>query len=67
MTATIIITISPQGEATVKTEGFAGARCKDASRFLEKALGKTVSEELTSEYFEQATLDNSLKTSYGSH
>lgn len=67
MTATIIITISPKGEATVKTEGYAGAGCKEASRFLEKALGKTISEELTSEYYEQIALNNGLTTSYGNN
>lgn len=31
----IEIVVSPQGAATVTTKGFAGASCREASKFLE--------------------------------
>ena len=47
---TINIIISPSGETRVETKGFAGSECRNASRFLESALGKTTSESLTAEF-----------------
>ena len=46
----IEITISPDGQTRVETKGFAGGQCRDASRFIESALGKTTSERLTPEF-----------------
>ena len=45
----IIIAISPEGEVSLQTTGFADATCKDASRAMEKALGVTVSDLPTSD------------------
>jgi hypothetical protein len=50
MTQVIEITISPSGQTTVQTMGFVGPTCRDASRFLEQALGKQTSEQLTAEF-----------------
>ena len=50
MSKTIEIIISPKGETTVTTKGFQGSSCKEASRFLEEALGDRTQEKLTSEY-----------------
>jgi hypothetical protein len=50
MNQTIEITVTRQGETTVQTNGFAGPACRDASRFLERALGKRTDEILTSEF-----------------
>jgi len=44
------ITVSPKGETTVVTRGFAGATCRDASRFVEQALGQRTTETLTAEF-----------------
>ena len=52
---TIEIIISPSGESRVETKGFAGNACRDASRFLESALGKATSESLTAEFHETPT------------
>ena len=49
---TIEIIISPSGQARVETKGFAGSQCREASRLLEAALGKTTSETLTAEFHE---------------
>jgi hypothetical protein len=51
---TIEIIISPKGETTVQTRGFAGASCRDASRLLEEALGTRTAENLTAEFYEVA-------------
>jgi hypothetical protein len=50
MTKTIEIIVSPKGETQVQTRGFAGASCREASKFIEEALGQRVSEDLTSEF-----------------
>ena len=51
----IQITIAPNGQAQAETNGFAGSECQRASEFLEKALGRRTSEQLTSEFFTQQT------------
>jgi hypothetical protein len=50
LTPIIEILISPQGETTINTKGFQGLACRDASRFLEQALGQTLKETLTAEF-----------------
>ena len=47
----IEITVSPAGEATVQTKGYAGSDCVAASRFLEQALGQTTAEQRTAEFY----------------
>ena len=53
MTKTIEVIVSPKGETRVETKGFAGAECREASAFVEKALGTRQSETLTAEYHRQ--------------
>jgi hypothetical protein len=47
---TIEIIVSPQGQSRIETKGFVGAECREASRFLEQALGQQTSEQLTAEF-----------------
>ena len=47
---TIEIIISTDGQSRIETRGFTGSHCRDTSRFLEGALGKVSSEQLTAEY-----------------
>ena len=54
MTKTIEIIVRPTGETSVQTRGFAGASCREASRFIEEALGRCGDQMLTGEFF-QAT------------
>ncbi len=54
---TIEITVSPRGETTVTTKGFAGGECQEASRFVEEALGQRTGEQLTAEFHQQAATD----------
>lgn len=46
----IEIIISPAGQSQVQTKGFEGASCRGGSQFLERALGQTTGEQLTSEF-----------------
>jgi uncharacterized protein HemY len=46
----IEIVVSPQGETTVTTKGFAGSSCQEASKFIEQALGQRTDERLTAEF-----------------
>jgi hypothetical protein len=49
----IEITVSPEGAVNIKTSGFSGGSCKDATRDLERALGVAGRESLLPEYFQQ--------------
>ena len=51
MSKIIEIIVSPKGETTVQTKGFAGSSCRDASKFVEQALGQRTGERLTSEFY----------------
>ena len=56
---TIEIIVSPKGETTVTTRGFAGSSCRQASGFIEKTLGRRTSEQLTAEFHQQAVQQQS--------
>jgi hypothetical protein len=60
---TIEITVGPRGETRVETKGFAGDACREASRFLEQALGSRTAETLTPEYHKGQALDQDLRQS----
>ena len=47
------ITISATGVVTIAVEGFAGESCLDATKLIEKAIGKVVSREKTDEYYQE--------------
>ena len=49
---TIEITIAPDGNTQVETKGFTGPACREASKFLEEALGKSTHEKLTGAFYE---------------
>ena len=50
------VIVSPQGETTVQTKGFAGADCQQASRWLEQALGIVAQERKTAEFYQSPTV-----------
>ena len=52
-TKTIEITVSPEGATSIKTSGFTGGSCRDATRDLEKALGVSSRESLLPEFYAQ--------------
>ena len=51
---TIEIVVSPTGQTQVQTKGFTGSECRQASQFIEQALGQRTSEQLTAEFHQQA-------------
>jgi len=51
MNKIIEIIVSPKGEASVETKGFAGGECRQASKFVEEALGKRGQERMTPEFY----------------
>lgn len=51
---TIELIVSPQGEVSVQTKGFAGPSCREASQFIEQALGQRLGEQLSAEFHQQA-------------
>ena len=60
---TIEITVSPSGEAKVETRGFTGSECREASRFVEQALGRKTAETLTAEFHQGQQAGQELRQS----
>jgi hypothetical protein len=60
---TIEITVGPKGETRVETKGFAGPGCREASRFVEQALGQKTAETLTAEFHQGQEARQDLKQS----
>jgi hypothetical protein len=50
---TIEITVSPEGTVSIKTTGFTGGSCRDATRDIERALGVAGRESLLPEFYNQ--------------
>jgi hypothetical protein len=59
----IEITVGPTGETKVETRGFSGGACREASRFVEQALGQRTGETLTAEYHQGQQAAQELKES----
>jgi hypothetical protein len=60
---TIEITVGPKGETKVETKGFTGGECRDASRFVEQALGSRSAEALTAEFYQGQQAREELRQS----
>jgi predicted lipase len=59
----IEITVGPKGETRVETKGFTGSECRDASRFVEQALGQRTAEQLTAEFYQGQQTGQDLRQS----
>jgi hypothetical protein len=57
----IEITVSPEGATSIKTSGFIGGSCRDATRDLERALGVAGTEHLLPEYFNRNSTGEQLR------
>jgi hypothetical protein len=57
----IEVTVSPTGETTIQTKGYAGGDCLLASKFLEQALGVTTADHQTAEYYQTASLPQQVQ------
>jgi hypothetical protein len=63
MMQVIEILITPSGQSTVQTKGFSGSSCREASRFIEQALGARIRETLTAECHQSALSQQPLQES----
>jgi hypothetical protein len=59
----IRVIVGPKGETKVETKGFSGGDCREASRFIEQALGQPVSEQLTSEFYQAQPAEQPIQQS----
>ncbi|TWT51383.1 hypothetical protein Pla22_41610 [Rubripirellula amarantea] len=55
---TIDVIVSPEGASRIETNGFAGEQCRQASQFLEQALGLRQQEKLSAEFFQTEVRDS---------
>ena len=58
---TIEIIIAPNGQSRVETKGFVGSECRQASRFVEQALGQPTDEKLKAEFHQATTAQQHTK------
>lgn len=58
---TIEIIIAPDGKSRVETSGFVGSACREASQFIEQALGQRTAEQLKPEYHQSATSQQQIQ------
>ena len=58
----IEIIITPDGQTTVATKGFAGSSCRKATRQLERALGEVAGEQLTPEFYLHQNVQQNNRT-----
>lgn len=61
MSKTIEIIVAPNGQTRVETKGFVGSDCRQASQFIERALGQQTDELLKSEFYQTATTQQHMK------
>jgi hypothetical protein len=59
----IEITVDSKGQSKVETRGFTGGECREASKFIEQALGSKIGERLTAEFYQGQSVDEQLKQS----
>ncbi len=60
---TIEITVDVKGQSRVETKGFSGGECREASRFVELAVGTRTSETLTAEFHQGQSAGQELRQS----
>jgi len=51
MSQTIEVLVRRDGQLTIQTQGILGNQCRQASWFLEQALGQAAAETLTAEFY----------------
>jgi hypothetical protein len=57
----IEITVSPEGTVSIKTSGFTGGACRDATRDIERALGVSGKESLLPEFYGQTSTGEQVR------
>jgi hypothetical protein len=61
----IEIIVTPEGKASVQTLGFTGSSCREASRFLEEALGRRTAEARTAEFYQSQPVNENQRQQLG--
>lgn len=61
MSKMIEIVVAPNGQAHVETKGFTGGECRQASEFIERALGRKSGELLKAEFYQTAVVQQQVK------
>ena len=59
----IRVIVGPKGEVKIETRGFSGPECRQASKFLEQALGQPLGEQLTAEFYQAQATDQHIEQS----
>jgi hypothetical protein len=59
----IEITVDSKGQTKVETRGFTGGECREASSFIEQALGQRTGEHVTAEFYQNQSEAQQLKQS----
>lgn len=62
MKPVINVSVNPDGTVEIAPSGFKGKKCKDATKFLEQALGMSGDGKKTPEYYETETVKVGQKT-----
>ena len=50
---TIEIIVTPNGQTSVQTKGFTGTECRQASEFIETALGRQIARAAHKQFYTQ--------------
>ena len=61
----IEIIIHPDGSVSVEAHGYEGPDCKEATRFIERALGNVQQRKHKPEYYRRAARQNTLRQKGG--
>lgn len=61
MNKIIEIIVAPNGQARVETKGFVGSDCRQASQFIERALGQQTDEHLKAEFYQTSIVNQQVK------
>ena len=59
----IEITVDSKGQSKIETRGFTGGDCREASKFIEQALGQRTDEKLTADFYQAQSSEQQLKQS----
>jgi hypothetical protein len=59
----IEITVDTKGQSKVETRGFTGGECREASKFIEQAIGQRTEEKLTADFYQPQSSEQQLKQS----
>jgi|APSaa5957512576_1039674.scaffolds.fasta_scaffold392899_1 hypothetical protein len=53
----IRVVVGKDGSTQIRTEGFSGVECKEATKNLKKALGTVTKDSNTQEFYNESTVD----------